>query len=141
MKDFIHKILSTILSLILVFSTLSFTVEKHECGGKITDVSIFSSPDKCSPLMEMEGIETSSSKELSFNKHQCCKDLTQIVQSNLVVEKSTKCFEIQVLKIVTPFEISIKLFEGLAENVIPFQYYIPQKIITDIPVLFQTFLI
>lgn len=141
MKTLSHKILATILSLILVFSTLSFAVEKHECGGEITNVSVFGELEKCSPWMEMEVHNSHSSNELSFNKLQCCKDLAQIVQSNLVVEKATKTFKIQALPQVSFIIYNLDLFEGLAENIVPFQYYIPQKIITDKNVLHQTFLI
>ena len=139
MKQFSIKILSSVLSLILVFSTLSFAVEKHECGGEITDVSLFGESDKCSPDMEKSNLLLH--KHDGFNKQICCKDLTQTIQSNIVVEKSVKSVDIQVVDFAPSFEIKIKLFEGLAENIIPFQYYIPQKIITDIPVLHQSFLI
>jgi hypothetical protein len=141
MKCISYKITAIFLALNLVFSTISYAVEKHECGGKITDVKIFGESDKCSPLMEMEVCEIHSDKTLSFNKQICCKDLNQIIQSTIVIEKSTKNVDIQVLTQVTIIISKLYLFEGLAENIIPFQYYIPQKIITDIPVLYQTFLI
>jgi hypothetical protein len=141
MKQVIVKILASFLSLILVFSTVSFAVEKHECGGKITDISIFGDSDKCSPMMEMDGSETHSHKSLSFNKKTCCKDINQIVQSNLVVEKTTKTVEIQKVEFVKPLEISVKLFEGLQENIIPFRNYTPPIIVTNISILHQTFLI
>ncbi len=141
MKSISYKITAIFLALNLVFSTISYAVEKHECGGKITDVSLFGESDKCSPLMESEGQKSHDSNELSFSKQTCCKDLNQIIQSTIVIEKSTKNVDIQVLPQVAIIINKLYLFEGLAENVIPFQYYIPQKIITDIPVLYQTFLI
>ncbi|MDP2088782.1 MAG: hypothetical protein Q8J84_05220 [Flavobacteriaceae bacterium] len=141
MKQVSVKILALFLSLIVVFSTVSFAVEKHECGGKITDVAVFGESEKCSPMMEMDDCETNSQKSLSFNKHTCCKDLSQIIQSSIVVEKSTKTVEIQVVEFVKPFEISIKLFEGLSENIIPFKNYFPPKLVPNISILYQTFLI
>lgn len=141
MKNISFKITAIFLALNLVFSTVSFAVEKHQCGGKITDVSLFGESDKCSPKMEMESCEIHTSELLSYNKQTCCKDINQIIQSNIVIEKSTKTVEIQILPQVTFIVYDLNLFEGLAENIIPFQYYIPQKIITDIPVLYQTFLI
>lgn len=139
MKKVISKILASLLSLILVFSTLSLAVEKHECGGKITDIALFSPSDKCSPDMENE--TSKHSKQLGFNKQICCKDLTQVVQSTIVVEKTTKSFKIQQLQLSLPVIHFVNTFEGLQENIIPFQKYIPQKIIRDIPVLYQSFLI
>lgn len=139
MKKVSIKIVASFLSLILVFSTVSFAVEKHECGGKITDVAVFGNPDKCSP--DMEKMASTHAKKLGFNKQTCCKDLSQIVQSSIVVEKTTKNYEIQSVEYITPTIIYVNTFEGLQENIVPLQYYIPQKIITDIPVLHQSFLI
>lgn len=141
MKSISYKITAIFLALNLVFSTVSFAVEKHECGGKITDVSLFGKSEKCSPKMEMEACEIHTSKSLSFNKQTCCKDLQEVIQSSIVVEKSIKVVDIPVFQQVSFIVHNLDLFEGLAENVIPYQYYVPQKIITDIPVLFQTFLI
>ncbi|MDH3381494.1 MAG: hypothetical protein OEL54_02235 [Flavobacteriaceae bacterium] len=141
MKKVSRKIIASFLSLVLVFSTFSFAVEKHECGGKITDIAVFGDSEKCSPMMEMDDCETHSHKSLSFNKQTCCKDLTQIVQSNLVVEKTTKTVEIQKVEFVKPIEITVKLFEGLQENIIPFKDYTPPILVTNISILHQTFLI
>lgn len=141
MKQVSIKILASFLSLILVFSTVSFAVEKHECGGEITDIAVFGDSEKCAPTMEMDDCELHSHKSLSFNKQTCCKDLTQIVQSNLVVEKTAKSMNIQKVEFVKPLEISVKLFEGLQENIIPFKNYSPPILVTNISILHQTFLI
>lgn len=141
MKQFILKIVASFLSLILVFSTVSFAIEKHECGGKITDIAVFGDSEKCSTKMDMEECITHSHKSLSFNKHTCCKDINQILQSNLVVEKTTKTVEIQSVEFVKPAELTVKLFEGLQENIIPFKNYTPPILVQNISILHQTFLI
>jgi len=141
MKQVSIKILASFLSLILVFSTVSFAVEKHECGGEITDIAVFGDSEKCSPMMKMDDCEIHPYKSLSFNKSTCCKDINQIIQSNLVVEKATKTVAIQTVEFVKPLEISVKLFEGLQENIVPFKNYTPPIIVTNISILHQTFLI
>lgn len=141
MRQISVKILSSILSLILVFSTVSFAVERHECGGKITDIAVFGDVERCSPKMEMKDCDTALPNTLSFNKHTCCKDLSQIVQSSIVVEKSTIKMAIEPILLPTIIIIPISLFEGLKENIIPFRDYTPPLIVSDISILQQTFLI
>ena len=42
-----HKIFSVTLALLVLMSTLSFTVEKHFCGDVLVDVSVFTETQKC----------------------------------------------------------------------------------------------
>ncbi|WP_431167901.1 HYC_CC_PP family protein [Tenacibaculum halocynthiae] len=47
MKSLLYKISSLLLALLLVFSTTSFTVEKHFCGVFLIDVSFLGNADSC----------------------------------------------------------------------------------------------
>lgn len=141
MKQISNKILASFLSFTLLFSTVSFAVEKHECGGKITDITVFGDAEKCSPKMNMDDCETNLPNSLSFNKHTCCKDISQIIQSSIVVEKSTIKTTIIPFLLPTIIIIPTNLFDGLSENIIPFKNYIPLKLVTKISILHQTFLI
>ena len=141
MKRVSIKISASILSLILVFSTVSFAVEKHECSGKITNVAVFGDAEKCSPKMEMKDCETNLPNSLSFNKHTCCKDFSQIIQSSIVVEKSTIKMAIESFLLPVIVIIPLSLFDGLSANIIPFKNYFPPKLVTKISILHQTFLI
>jgi hypothetical protein len=68
MKQIFIKISSFALAFLVLFSTFSFTVEKHYCGDFLVDVSFTGETEGC--LMEME-------KASQFTKKKCCKDVVQ----------------------------------------------------------------
>lgn len=117
--------------LLLLFSTVSFTIEKHFCGDVLVDVSYFVEGDKCA--MEAE--------EIAQNKS-CCKDEVDVVegQDELQFESFDDC-NMQP-EFLTAFVYSyINLFEGLPKQVIPHKDYSPPNLVADIQVLDQVFLI
>lgn len=82
MKILLQKIFSFTLSLLVLFSTLSFTVEKHFCGDFLVDISFKGVTSKC----EMVHSEQ--------NKSNCCKDEVVILEGQDILQQ-------QVLKDVT----------------------------------------
>ncbi len=65
MKVLIFKLQASSMALLLLLSTISWTVEKHICKGAVTDIAFFSQPRDC--CME-ESFTT------GFNNSQCCGD-------------------------------------------------------------------
>ena len=57
----------------MLCSTVSFTIEKHFCGDKLIDVSVFSEADKCN-------MEASGMKAEGITKKPCCKDEVNMVK-------------------------------------------------------------
>ena len=47
MKTYLLKIASSLMALFVLFSTFSFTVEKHYCGEFLMDVSFTGAADNC----------------------------------------------------------------------------------------------
>lgn len=132
-----HKVTSVLLALIVLLSTLSLSVEKHFCGDTLVDVAIFSHSKKCG----MEMADMDSGKALKAKS--CCKDEVQIIegQDDLLV-KSMDDFEgLQIHFIVAFTHSYFQLFEDVTEPEVPYQNYKPPKIIQDIQVLHETFLI
>lgn len=70
MKQFFHKIMASTMALVVLFSTLSFTVGMHYCGDVLVDTSMFHTAETCG--MEMEKTVTTS--ECSNTKKNCCSD-------------------------------------------------------------------
>ena len=68
-RQTLHKIFSVSLALLVLFSTVSFTVEKHYCGDVLVDVSVFSEAENCG----MEAME-------KLQKKSCCKDEVDVVE-------------------------------------------------------------
>ena len=124
------------MALLVLCSTVSFTVEKHFCGDVLVDVSVFTEAEKCA----MEDFE----KELELiTKKACCKDIIDVFegQDELIV-KSFDDFELDNQIFITSYIYSyINLFEGLPQKVIPFKEYSPPNLIEDIIILDQVFLI
>lgn len=135
-KQILHKIFSVSLALIVLCSTVSFTIEKHFCGDTLVDVSVFAEANKCKmEALEME-LET-------ITKAPCCKDKIDVVkgQDELIV-KTIDDLDVHQQLFVATFTYSyLNLFEGLPELVIPHKNYSPPILVTDIQVLDQVFLI
>ena len=65
MKQFFVKISSFLFALLVLFSTFSFTVEKHYCGDFLMDVSFTGNAKDCGMDMEAKALK---------KKKSCCKD-------------------------------------------------------------------
>ena len=131
-----YKFTAVILSLLVLFSTLSFTIEKHFCGDVLIDVAVFAPAEKCA----MEAFEMEMA---TITKKSCCKDEVKVIQGQDELNFKTfddLKFSEQVFLLA--FTHSYKnLFEGLPEHVIPFKHYHPPKIVRDIQVLDEVYLI
>ena len=132
----LHKIFSFSLALVVLLSTVSFTIEKHYCGDVLVDVSVFTEVEKCA----MEAYEMEQAK---ITKKNCCKDIIDIVEGQ--DELSLKSFDdlqIDQQQFLTAFAAAyVNLFEGLPQHVIPHKQYNPPFLVTDIQVLDQVFII
>lgn len=125
------------MALLVMLSTVSFTIESHYCGEFLVDSSLFGSAQSCG----MDLSQTKSSKDGITDKN-CCRNqkITKKGQDNLNISIDKLSIDQQVF--VASFTYAyINLFEGLDENVVPFKHYTPPLLVTDILVLDQTFLI
>ena len=86
MKKVSHKIVSLLMAFVLLFSTMSFTINMHYCGETLMDSAIFKKAEACG--MEMENPLTDS---CSISKKNCCSDEIFVVDGQdelqLQVEK------------------------------------------------------
>lgn len=113
-----------------MFSTLSFTVEKHFCGSHLVDVAVFSEAEGCG--MEMP----------STSKKPCCKDEIDVIEGQDELKLNIQDLDIQQQQVVATFFYTyINLFEGLPEQVVPFKEYSPPHLHYDRQVLYDTYLI
>jgi hypothetical protein len=137
MKQFFLKISAILMTFVVLFSTMSFTISEHYCGDFLVDSSVFSKAESCG--MEME--KSSPNKDCSIKKDCCKNELKQIEgQSNLKIDYSTLSIDQQVF--VSSFVYSyVNLFEGIDTKFIPFKYYSPPLFDKDINVLYRVFLI
>ncbi|WP_417620071.1 HYC_CC_PP family protein, partial [Oceanihabitans sediminis] len=52
MKQLIHKIVSLSMAIVVLFSTMSFTIDMHFCGDTLMDTAIFQQVKTCGMDME-----------------------------------------------------------------------------------------
>ncbi|MCL6295693.1 hypothetical protein M3P09_11850 [Gaetbulibacter sp. 2012CJ34-3] len=121
-----------LLTLLVLFSTVSFTIEKHYCGDVLVDVSVFVEAEKC----EMEALEI-------LQKKTCCKDEINVIQGQDELKFSSfDDLEFEQQLFLASFIYSyVNFFEGLSQQIVPHKNYSPPNLVRDIQVLNDTFLI
>jgi hypothetical protein len=133
MKQSLSKIASFLLALLVLFSTFSFTVEKHYCGEFLMDVSFVGDADDCG--MDME--------KISAKKKKCCKDeVHQIEGQDTLQQSSIDDFDFSKQQFLVSFYISYNdLFIENESKKIYYKDFSPPEIPKDYQVLHQSFLI
>ena len=137
MKVFIKKISATILSLVVLFSSMSFTIDKHYCGETLVDMSFFGEADRCG----MEGMKMNSDAS-KMKKKKCCKDETIVIESSTFDKEKLIILEHVDLEFVFSYAFSyISLYQDIAIEKEYYKDFSPPDVEQDIQVLHQTFLI
>ena len=137
MKQVFHKIMSILMAFVVLFSTMSFTVNMHYCGGTLVETAVFNKAEGCG--MEMEKTSTDGCE---ITKKNCCDDKQLKVdgQDELQLQADNISFEQQAF-IASFVYTYINLFEGLNKNVSSFEEYKPPLVIKQIFKLDETYLI
>tara|TARA_B110000091_G_scaffold184308_1_gene203499 strand:+ start:2054 stop:2458 length:405 start_codon:yes stop_codon:yes gene_type:complete len=134
MKKRLLKIASISLAFLVLFSTLSFTVEKHYCGNFLMDIAYLGHTDGCG--MEMDA----PSKTMRKN---CCKDEIHKIEGQDELQQSVDVA--LVLKGHNDFISSINatrdLFQETSTREFGFKDFSPPDIPLNYQVLYQNFLI
>lgn len=107
----LHKSFSLFLAFLVLFSTFSFTVEKHYCGNHLVDTAIFSQAKKCGGI---------GAEDISYVKKPCCKDIVVIIegQDELTV-KDFQSIEKDTYTTLVSYVLSYTfLFETVAKPII-----------------------
>lgn len=136
MKQIAHKIFSSVLALIILFSTFSFTVDKHYCGEYLVNTSVFSKAEGCG--MDMQ--KTVSEDGCETIKKNCCKNVLTFIEGNTIDQQAVSQQIIEQQFFVALFVKSYtSLFvENISDN-LSFYLYKPPLIQKDILVLFENF--
>ena len=134
-KKISHKMFSVSMALLVLLSTVSFTMEKHFCGDTLIDVAIFSKVNSC-------GMDMESDSQIS-DKKSCCKDELEIVKG----QDKLKKVSFEDLNLDNQFFLPTivysftNLFKGLPRQIVPHKNYSPPNLVVDIHVLEQVFII
>lgn len=141
MIQFLHKILAFVLALIVLFSSLSFTVEKHVCMGEVVDVSYFTEADSCGMVIEEEECTIDDFSGDKMDPEKCCNDIQELIPGNQNEQQAIDSLELNSVQFALAFTYTyLNLFET-KEEITPFTDSSPPLIDKDYQVLYQSFLI
>lgn len=133
MKKAFQKSISTVLALLVLFSTFSFTVDKHFCGDVLVDQAVFSEARDC-------GMEHPS--QSAMNSEDGCSDQEVFVKGQKDLKMTFFDLDLDQQIFLASFIYTYQgLFEELPKQLIPFSDYSPPHLIEDIQILHETFLI
>lgn len=134
-KRAFQKSFSIFMAILLLCSTISFTIQKHFCGNELIDVAMFSKVDNCG--MDMDTMMA------SIEKKHCCKEEIVIIKGQDKL-KTTSFedwhFDPQIVLASFVYS-SINPFEGLPKRVSPHKDYSPPNLFADRQILHQVFII
>jgi len=134
MKRVLLQIMSTILSLTVVLSSMSFTVDKHYCGDVLVEVSYFGKAEGCCDVKQ--------DNQHSQKKKNCCSNETEFIASTT--------FDKEKLLVLTPKDVQflvfhlysyINLYQEVTTEKKFYKDFSPPDLVEDIHVLHETFLI
>lgn len=126
------------MTLVVLFSTLSFTVDRHYCGTTLVDISFFGEAGNCG--MEMN--KQTEFEGCAIDKKNCCTDVVVSIdgQHELQTSLETITFTQQVFlpAFVTVFILEIPNIDA---KTIAFEERPPPLLIKNIQLLDAVFLI
>ena len=135
MKGILHQILSSGLALLVLLSTVSWTVDKHLCMGKVVDIAFFAHAETCG----MENDWTLSKTEF---ENSCCDKESFTFQGQEDLKTSFFDLDLQQQVFLVSFTSSyLALFHEEATSVICINGHPPPLLDKDYQVLYETFLI
>ena len=125
------------MAFVVLFSTMSFTINMHYCGNTLVETAVFKKAKGCG--MEMQNPTTDG---CSIMKKNCCSDKQLAIdgQDELQLSFDKLTFEQQQF-IASLVYTYINLFEGFDENKIPHRTYEPPLVVKDIQKLDEVYLI
>ena len=128
--------MSVAMAVLVLFSTLSLTIEKHFCGDALVDVSVFTTVQKCSS-------DEDSIEHPVIMKKSCCKDTVDLVEGqDELLLKTFNDLDDQELEFLVSLVYSFSYVPLLEQKKhVSHKHYEPPNLFYDIQVLYETYLI
>ncbi|WP_289044204.1 hypothetical protein [uncultured Olleya sp.] len=136
-KEILHKSLSFVMALVVLFSTLSFTVERHYCGDFLVDTAVFTKAKSCNKDV------SHTDEETVVVMKPCCKNEVDVVKGqDQLKNNSFDDLDFKTQSFITTLVLSyFDLFESLPKLKIPHKNYDPPSLIVDYQVLHDVYII
>ena len=136
MKAILHKTTSLTMALLLLLSTVSWTVDKHLCMGRVMDVALFTGAKDCGMKAAMDMLESQG-----IENH-CCDDESFTIQGQDDLRLSWDDITIEHQSFLIAYAYSyFELHNFQFKEALPNLTYPPPLLVSDIQLLDQVFLI
>ncbi|WP_162343286.1 HYC_CC_PP family protein [Cyclobacterium salsum] len=134
----LKNIASLFLSLLVVLSSMTFTVNLHLCMGELESVGILTDAPAC----DMHRKSCHAPEPDKNSKEDCCEDEQRILHGQDELSKSP-VFQKTQPELVAVLSLLVSYFTANTELPLmeAMEVYIPPLLPRDIPVLIQSFLI
>lgn len=120
----------------LLLSTVSWTIEKHTCMGRVMDVAFFAKADDCGMAAAMQAME-----DESLENH-CCGDETLTLQGQDDLKISFNDINLDQQVFLVAFTTTyLAMLVPTEQETGGNEYYPPPVLVKDIHLLDETFLI
>jgi hypothetical protein len=131
--------MSVFMALVVLMTTMSFTVDVHYCGDTLVDFSFIQQAETCG--MDMSAM-MATSENSSLSQKPCCTDKQVVKQGQDDLKITFDQLTLEQQLFIASFTYSyVDLFSGLQSQEIPYADQSPPFIKRDVQVLHQTFLI
>jgi len=145
MKNLFQKAGSFAMSLLVLCSTMSFSVDKHFCGTELVDFGIFSKAMTCTSEAKTCGAKMNHKMDhemVTDGKYSCCTNQKTELNGQDELNISFHFLDFDQQLFLTTFTYSfIYIYESSSISGIPFRYYTPPLLVADLQILDQVFLI
>jgi hypothetical protein len=143
MKHRFHNAISLFMAVLVLASTLSFTVDMHYCGDHLVDFSMMQGSKTCGMESKIESKDLKTAPcNLEIMEKSCCSDKQFAVKGHDDLKASFADFHVNQQIFIASFVYSyINLFECETKDFTPFKTYRPPFITRDVQLLHESFLI
>ncbi len=130
----IHKPVSFLMALLVLLSTISWTVDKHLCMGRVMDIAFFSDAEDC-------GMESAMTAFGETENH-CCDDESFTHQGQDDLKLTWNELELDTQVFLFAFAQSyIDSFSGLKQRPVAMSIHPPPLLVCDFTILYEVYLI
>ncbi|MGY0408109.1 MAG: HYC_CC_PP family protein [Polaribacter sp.] len=128
MKKIFHKIASFLMAFVMLFSTMSFTIDMHYCGKNLVETGIFHKAESCCS-MDMQK-PTPNHNHSSITKKNCCTDKQMMVNGQNELQLSVDKISFNQQQFIASFLYSyVSLFKNDEKEIHSYPDYDPPPLV------------
>lgn len=120
----------------MLFSAVSFTVEKHICGDQIFSAPVFGKAEKCGMEAQCCAAENNN---FYISKKSCCKDEIQLVNGSIFKKESILKLNNKQQNLTVFILVDAVSFSQNENNSTHFKNYFPPTNTHNFNILYQVF--